>query len=235
MRSLRVSDESIDNMNRGLAANINARVGPTDTLWCLGDWVFGQGSDYFRRARWFRDQIRCRTVFLIWGNHDDRKIRDLFTCHIRSDRDSRRRCAHHAQPLPDADLERPAPWLGGRAQHSSLRPRARLYQNKSENCPVKYADAWPALDVGFDGHDYQVWSLEEILARASTQTGGPRRVETERGPVRPVPRARPATAVRGLAFALRDRRPADQAYPRDGSKPASISESSRTPLGEPVT
>lgn len=29
--------------------------------------------------------------------------------------------------------------------------------------PLKDAAAWPALDVGFDGHDYQVWSLEEIL------------------------------------------------------------------------
>ena len=67
MRSLRVSDESIDHMNRGLAANINSRVGPNDVLWCLGDWVFGQGSDYYRKARWFRDQIRCRTVYLRLG------------------------------------------------------------------------------------------------------------------------------------------------------------------------
>ena len=66
-------------MNRGLAANINARVGPDDILWCLGDWAFGRGGDYLRNARWFRDQIRCRTVHLIWGNHDDRKIRDLFS------------------------------------------------------------------------------------------------------------------------------------------------------------
>jgi calcineurin-like phosphoesterase family protein len=46
MRSLRVSDESVDAMNRGLADNINSRVGPNDILWCLGDWVFGQGRDY---------------------------------------------------------------------------------------------------------------------------------------------------------------------------------------------
>ena len=47
LRSLRMSDESIDNMNRGLANNINARVGPNDILWCLGDWVFGRGHDYY--------------------------------------------------------------------------------------------------------------------------------------------------------------------------------------------
>jgi hypothetical protein len=36
-RSLRISDESVDRMNRALAENINARFGPGDTLWCLGD------------------------------------------------------------------------------------------------------------------------------------------------------------------------------------------------------
>ena len=41
LRSLRISEESVDRMNRGLADNINARVGPNDVLWCLGDWVFG--------------------------------------------------------------------------------------------------------------------------------------------------------------------------------------------------
>ena len=37
LRTLRMSEASIDAMNRGLAANINARVGPGDTLWCLAE------------------------------------------------------------------------------------------------------------------------------------------------------------------------------------------------------
>ena len=53
IRGFRVSDESIDNMNRGLAANINSRVGPSDVLWCLGDWVFGQGTDYNKKRAGF--------------------------------------------------------------------------------------------------------------------------------------------------------------------------------------
>ena len=125
LRSLRISDESIDNMNRGLVANINARVGPRDVLWCLGDWVFGSGRDYLLKARWFRDQIQCRTVFFVWGNHDDRKIRDLFAAtydqvEIRSGRGE-----DHAEPLPDADLERSAPRLRRVTQHPSLWTRPR--------------------------------------------------------------------------------------------------------------
>ena len=38
-----------------------------------------------------------------------------------------------------------------------------LYRREPESCPLRFDDAWAALDVGFDGHDYQVWSIGEIL------------------------------------------------------------------------
>jgi calcineurin-like phosphoesterase family protein len=165
LRALRMGDESIDNMNRGLAANINARVGPNDVLWCLGDWVFGSGKDYYARARWFRDQIACRTVFFVWGNHDDRKIRDLFTA------------AYDQVEVRESGVRitlNHYPMLTWNAQHhgSVATPNIHLYghvhalyQSQPEACPLTYVDAWAALDVGFDGHEYQVWSLEEILER----------------------------------------------------------------------
>jgi calcineurin-like phosphoesterase family protein len=163
LRAFQISDESTDNMNRGLAANINARVGPDDTLWCLGDWAWGNGSAYLRNARWFRDQVRCRTVHLVWGNHDRRSIRDLF-------------CEAHEQVqirVEGAKLTlNHYPMLTWDGQHHATvaEPNVHLYghvhalyQKRPEASPLKDADAWPALDVGFDGHDYQVWSLEEVL------------------------------------------------------------------------
>ncbi len=162
-RSLRISDESIDNMNRGLVANVNARVGPNDTLWCLGDWCFGRGGDYLRNARWFRDQIQCRTVHLVWGNHDDKKIRDLFSS------------THEQVEIRDGGVRLTLnhyPMLTWNGQHHATvaEPNVHLYghvhalyQKDPDAGPLKDAAAWPALDVGFDGHDYQVWSLEEIL------------------------------------------------------------------------
>jgi calcineurin-like phosphoesterase family protein len=163
LRSFRVSEESIDNMNRGLAANINARVEPGDTLWCLGDWAWGHGSGDLRNARWFRDQIRCRTINFVWGNHDDRRIRNLF--HEVHDQvqirvDGVRITLNHYPMLT---------WDG---QHhgSPAEPNIHLYghvhcryQLEPSSSPLKDADAWAALDVGFDGHGYQVWSLGEIL------------------------------------------------------------------------
>jgi calcineurin-like phosphoesterase family protein len=165
VKSLRMSEESVDNMNRGLAANINARVGPDDTLWCLGDWCFGQGAGYLRNARWFRDQIRCRTVFLVWGNHDDRKIRDLFNATFDQtevrDRGVKLTLNHY-----------PMVTWNGQHHGSVAEPNVHLYghvhglyQTDPGASPLKDADAWAALDVGFDGHDYQVWSLDEILEK----------------------------------------------------------------------
>jgi calcineurin-like phosphoesterase family protein len=165
LRSIRLSDESVDRMNRGLAANINGRVRPEDTLWCLGDWVCGRRSDYLRNARWFRDQIQCRTIFLVWGNHDDRRIRDLFSATFDQAeiRDGPARITVNHYPMlawngqHHATVQDPNIHLYGHVH--------ALYQKEPQASPLKDAAAWPALDVGFDGHDYQVWSLEEILER----------------------------------------------------------------------
>jgi calcineurin-like phosphoesterase family protein len=165
LRSLRMSGESVNTMNRVLAANINARVGPDDTLWCLGDWAFGSGSAALRNARWFRDQIRCRTVHLVWGNHDDRRIKDLFTttCDQAEINEGGARLTLNHYPM--------LTWNG--QHHSSVAaPNIHLYghvhgryQDDPASCPLRDSEAWAALDVGFDGHDYQVWSLDEILDR----------------------------------------------------------------------
>lgn len=163
LRSLRISEESIDRMNRGLVANINARVGSDDVLWCLGDWAFGYGGDYFRNARWFRDQLRCRTINFIWGNHDDRRIGELFAAtfdQVEINLRNVRLTLNHYPMLT---------WSG--QHHGSVeRPNIHLYghvhagyQRDQESCPIKFSQAWAALDVGFDGHDFQVWSLDEIL------------------------------------------------------------------------
>jgi calcineurin-like phosphoesterase family protein len=163
LRSFRVSDESVDRMNHDLAANINARVRPEDTLWCLGDWCFGRGDAYLRNARWFRDQIQCRTIFFVWGNHDQRKIRDLFAATYDQveikDGDARLTLNHY-----------PMVTWNGQHHASVAEPNIHLYghvhalyQKEPGASPLKDADAWPALDVGFDGHAYHVWSLAEIL------------------------------------------------------------------------
>jgi calcineurin-like phosphoesterase family protein len=163
LRGLRVSEESVDRMNHALVANINARVGPDDILWCLGDWVWGRGNIIVHNARWFRDQIRCRTIHLVWGNHDDRRIAHLFAS------------THEQTEIEDSDVRLTLnhyPMITWNNQHhgSIYAPNIHLYghvharyQSHPAANPLKDAAAWAALDVGFDGHDFQVWSLEEIV------------------------------------------------------------------------
>jgi calcineurin-like phosphoesterase family protein len=165
MRSLRMSDESVDNMNQALVQNINARVGPDDVLWCLGDWVFGSGKRYLENARWFRDRIHCTTIKFVWGNHDDRRIGDLFqeTYDQVELRVGKVKITLNHYPM--------VTWNG--QHHASVEsPNIHLYghvhglfETEAAANPLKHADAWPALDVGFDSHHYQVWSLDEIVAR----------------------------------------------------------------------
>ena len=189
LRAIKLGAESIDRMNRGLAANINARVGPDDTLWCLGDWAWGQGRSYAANALWFRDQIHCRTVNIVWGNHDQRSIRELF---------------HEAHEQVEVEVEGAKltlnhyPMLTWNGQHHATveAPNVHLYghvhaiyQRNPEASPLKLAEAWPALDVGFDGHGYQVWSLAEVLEALRSRLEAFEALKRAAPAVRPVPGA----------------------------------------------
>jgi len=58
--------KSLEHMNATLVGNINEKVGQDDILFHLGDWSFG-GFDQIQK---FRDQIVCKNVHIILGNHD---------------------------------------------------------------------------------------------------------------------------------------------------------------------
>lgn len=74
----RISRDAVDMMNDAITDNINAVVGPTDTLWILGDFMFAQKDNTLHKAEFYRGRIKCKNVNLIWGNHDDYKIRPFF-------------------------------------------------------------------------------------------------------------------------------------------------------------
>jgi len=57
---------SVEKMNASIVNNINEVVGQEDILIHLGDWSFGG----FENIKIFRDQIVCRNIHLILGNHD---------------------------------------------------------------------------------------------------------------------------------------------------------------------
>lgn len=70
----KISREAVERMNQALIDNINRIVKRDDILWHLGDFCWGG----YKEAKTYRDQINCRNVNLIWGNHDEPEIRPLF-------------------------------------------------------------------------------------------------------------------------------------------------------------
>lgn len=74
----RLTYDAVEMMNDHLINQINTIVGVDDTLWHLGDWCFANKQEYYRKARYYRDRIKCQNINIIWGNHDDRSIRDIF-------------------------------------------------------------------------------------------------------------------------------------------------------------
>lgn len=64
--------DSIEEMNRVMVDNINNCVDKNDWLIHLGDWSFG-GYDKITE---FREQINCKNIVLILGNHDHHIQRD---------------------------------------------------------------------------------------------------------------------------------------------------------------
>ena len=58
--------KTLEHMNAHLVGNINECVGQDDILFHLGDWSFGG----FESIQKFRDQIVCKNIHIITGNHD---------------------------------------------------------------------------------------------------------------------------------------------------------------------
>jgi len=73
-RDLRISPESTNRMTDTIIDSTNAVVGSDDTLVLIGDFCWTPRDDRFTVAKKFRDRINCKNMFLIWGNHDDRRI-----------------------------------------------------------------------------------------------------------------------------------------------------------------
>ena len=70
---------TIDEMNRAIVDAINSTVGELDELYLLGDISFSGIENIWN----FRKQIKCKTIHLVFGNHDHHieRNRILPNCH----------------------------------------------------------------------------------------------------------------------------------------------------------
>lgn len=152
---------SLEDMNQTLVNNINDVVNENDYLFHLGDFSFG-GFDSISE---FRNQINCKNVILILGNHDH---------HIQRNKHNVQKLFLNVYNYLELDLRIPNSdktvtkhnfilfhypinsWPNLSIGYTHLHGHVHLPKDKR-------LGQGKSLDVGVDGNDLRPISLNEVL------------------------------------------------------------------------
>lgn len=156
----KMTREAIEMMNATFIDNINAHVGPDDTLWHLGDWAFAPRDQYYNISRGYRDRITCRHIRFVWGNHDHRSIANLFEE------------SHHQTEVRVGDQRIFLNHYAMAIWNQSHRKSIHLYGHSHSTAEAWLNRVMPgrrSLDVGVDNAnkllgEYRPFVLEEIMS-----------------------------------------------------------------------
>lgn len=144
--------ESTEEMNQELIKNINTKVKHDDILFFLGDWTFGG----FENIKKFRDQIHCRTIHFIIGNHDH---------HIEMNKDGIRGIFTTVNHYLEVDIE----GIKFILFHFPIASWHHMMKDKHihlfGHCHSKFERmVGKMMDVGVDNNElFEPYSMEEIL------------------------------------------------------------------------
>lgn len=150
--------KDVTEMNRALIKGINDTVGITDTLYMLGDFGFCKVDE----ALSILNQIYCKNLHYIWGNHDkimrDNKIRSKFitmNSYEKIDYEKQRFILFHYPILE---------WESG--HHGTIHLHGHCHGN------LKYPDMLKnkkIFDIGVDVWDYKPVSAEHLIKLCETR------------------------------------------------------------------
>ena len=139
-------------MNAHLLAECQARVGPDDDLWILGDFTAGRASDAQRRTVRGMFHALPGRKHLIRGNHDPDWVRDLPWDSVAETADivvDKRRLFLCHYPM--------ITWPG--ARHNGLQLFGHVHQN--------WRGSRNSVNVGVDVWNFRPVTLAEIARRAA--------------------------------------------------------------------
>jgi len=137
-------------MDEAIIRGINETVGQGDTLWILGDFAY-RG----RNPAYYREQITCRDVRLLLGNHDKRSkceqagfalVGDVAEISVGTQRIWMSHYSHRSWPASHRGS-----WHLYGHSHGSL--------NDDD-----VARGLNALDVGVDNGRFSPWSLDDVAS-----------------------------------------------------------------------
>lgn len=153
----------MDEWNGMMLDQINSRVTRSDRLFILGDFAW-------KRPGYWRQQIKCRNVILILGNHDsEAKCRNVFGGNMHLTREVKKVCGQKVFLSHYPHTHWPA------SHHGSLHLYGHCH-NQREAC----LDAiWPgrrSMDVSPDTAyqltgEWRPFTEEEIVARLMARPG----------------------------------------------------------------
>lgn len=140
---------TLEEHNKTLIKNINDLVSHDDVLYHLGDWSFG-GFDSIKK---FRDQLNCREIHLIYGNHDH---------HIERNKDNIQSLFASTQHV----LQTKHFFLshyGHRVWSKSHKGSMHLYGHSHGSLP----GLGRSMDVGVDTNNLRPYCIEELIDKLS--------------------------------------------------------------------
>jgi calcineurin-like phosphoesterase family protein len=154
--------KSLEHMNTTLVNNINEVVGQDDILFHLGDWSFGG----FEFIQLFRDQIVCRNVHIITGNHDH---------HIERNRDNIQSIFSSVNKYLNLDVS----WDAGKQRFALMHFPIASWDNMARGAihlhghihfeANKRIGVGKMMDVGVDGNNLCPIDMFRVLFLMKTQ------------------------------------------------------------------
>jgi calcineurin-like phosphoesterase family protein len=144
--------KSVEKMNTTIVDNINKSVGQNDTLILLGDIAFGGYENIGK----FLDRLYCQNIHLILGNHDQ---------NIKKNRDNIQDRFLSVQDYLEVNINSTNfvlshypfnSWNNLNKGVIMLHGHVHLPKHK------KFGDG-KKMDVGLDGNDMNVYSINEII------------------------------------------------------------------------
>lgn len=147
---------TVEEMNRTLIDNINARVHKNDTLYLLGD-ITNKGT--VASANELIAQIKCPNKILVRGNHDKNYDKTLFKeIHNLTEIHVGMGGKNYSITLCHFDMNS---WY--KSRHGSLHLHGHIHSKYGEYNFLMREQGIRRYDVGVDANHFMPVSLEEIL------------------------------------------------------------------------
>lgn len=153
---------TVEEMDQTIINNINNTVGPEDILYVLGDFTMG-GS--YTKCMKYREQLNCKRVHLILGNHDKKKV-------FRSNKPPIFESVKDYDEVGYCCLSH-YPFLSWNSRdYGSIMCHGHIHSNRRYN----EINQWQKIrryDVGVDANDYRPISIDYIIDFFDYETNHP--------------------------------------------------------------